>query len=206
MRRAIVSVLFSVVIAALTQVTARELPAWNDEQGTPRSLDDLRGDVVIVNFWATWCVPCVKELPLLGRIQDRYGERGVRVVGVSVDDPSNKDEVFAFSSAHGVRFEILIGGNTEHMRYLGLGEELPATAILDATGTVVARFRGVVTKRELKRALNSVLRGDAIESDPHTQAQGHHHEEHDQDHDHGEQRNDPGTKDIPVTEASLVPS
>ncbi len=206
MRRAIVSVLFSVLVAALTQVTARELPAWNDERGTPRSLDDLRGDVVIVNFWATWCVPCVKELPLLGRIQDRYGERGVRVVGVSVDDPSNMDEVFAFARAHGVGFEIVIGGNAEHMRHLGLGEELPATAILDATGTVVARFRGVVSKRELKRALNSVLRGDVTASDPHTQERDHHHEERDQDHDHGEQRKDPGSKGIPVTEASLVPS
>jgi thiol-disulfide isomerase/thioredoxin len=210
--RVAISVLVVVILTAPTIAATSEIAGWTDETGNPWSLAKLRGEVVIVNFWATWCLPCVEELPLLARMQDRYRKDGVRVVGVSVDDPANRDDVFAFARAHGGQFEVVIGGTTEHMHDLGLGEELPATAILDASGAVVARFRGVVSKRELKRALDSALRGDSVAADSQrVETEDRHdeqraHEHGGDDHPRGDKGREPDPAGAPVTQASLVPS
>lgn len=197
MCRVVIAFVCWVVVVSVSPAFGVQAPVWTDEAGAPRSLADLRGDVVVVNFWATWCVPCVEELPRLQGIQDRYADRGVRVVGVAVDDPAERDHVYAFARSRGVRFEVLTGGTTVHMRALGLGDVLPATAVLDANGAVVTRLRGVATRRELNRAVRDALQVEALATGEHS---------------HGPAA-EPGTaqagepaEGAKVSEASLVPS
>jgi peroxiredoxin len=72
-----------------------------------RRLADLRGQVVLVNIWATWCPPCLEELPSMQRLWDAYRDRGLRVIAVSIDDTDADDLIREFVSEHGLTFEIL---------------------------------------------------------------------------------------------------
>ena len=162
---------------------------WTDVSGRPFALADLRGQVVVLNFWATWCAPCVKEMPELVEIQDEYALYGVRVVGAAADPPSETDGVVRFARSKKLNFPIVLGADTAQMRALGLGVALPATVVLDRGGRVVERIDGVFKRRELEAAIDRALEG------------GDHHEDHGDaggDHVHVAKAR-PG-------EASLVPS
>ncbi|NDC39499.1 MAG: TlpA family protein disulfide reductase, partial [Proteobacteria bacterium] len=77
-----------------------------DTAGNVRSLSDFRGKVVLLNFWASWCGPCVSELPSLQRLAGRYAERGLVVLGVGVDDQSQSLE--QFQKAYGLSYPTLV--------------------------------------------------------------------------------------------------
>ncbi|MGQ0646399.1 MAG: TlpA disulfide reductase family protein, partial [Gemmatimonadaceae bacterium] len=64
-----------------------------------RTFDDYRGEVVLINLWATWCVPCVTEMPSIQRLYDRYRDAGLKVIGIATDDPPFADEVARFVHA-----------------------------------------------------------------------------------------------------------
>lgn len=76
-----------------------------------RGIADYRGEVVLVNLWATWCGPCVTEMPSLQGLYDRFRDRGLKVVGIAVDDPPFADRVAAFVRERGFTFEILHEGS-----------------------------------------------------------------------------------------------
>ncbi len=72
-----------------------------------RALADTRGDVVLLNVWATWCPPCVEEMPTMQRLWETYRDRGLRVIAVSIDDKGAGDVIRGFAREHGLTFEIL---------------------------------------------------------------------------------------------------
>lgn len=78
-----------------------------DEPVTTRTIADYRGDVLLLNVWATWCPPCVEELPSIQVVYDAYRDRGFRVAAVSVDDAGAGDLIREFRDSHGLTFEIL---------------------------------------------------------------------------------------------------
>lgn len=99
------------------------------------TLADYRGQVVLLNLWATWCGPCVVEMPSIQRLYDRYRSRGLRVVGVSVDDPPFAGRVRAFVAEHRLTFDILHEGSGRiEQTYRSRG--LPATYIIARDGRI----------------------------------------------------------------------
>lgn len=80
-----------------------------------RALESYKGKVVLVNYWATWCAPCVDEFPSLVKLQKQYRDQGLVVVGISFDDPDDKAKVVAFTGQNQVDFPILMrkGGSVE---------------------------------------------------------------------------------------------
>lgn len=72
-----------------------------------RTLSDLRGDVVLLNVWATWCPPCLEEMPTMQRLWEAYGDRGLRVIAISIDDTGAGGLIREFATTHGLTFEIL---------------------------------------------------------------------------------------------------
>lgn len=117
--------------------------------GGTGSLDDYRGRVVLLNFWATWCPPCVEEMPALQRLQERLEPEGLSVVGLNVDAPMGQldraarrgGNVRRFVSEHGLGFDILLDPEGETLQRYGV-TGLPTTLLIDREGRVVSRTVG----------------------------------------------------------------
>jgi len=132
--------------------------AWTDLTGARQSLAAWRGRIVIVNFWATWCRPCLDEMPALGAIQNDYAALGVQTIGIAADGTDGAENVLAFARRVGIVFPVWLGATTADMAALGVGPALPATVVLDRDGTIAHRVSGVVDAGELRRVLDRLLR------------------------------------------------
>src|SRR5437588_7429528 len=91
-------------------------------------LSDLRGKPVVLNFWATWCVPCNAEMPMLVEMEKQYGGRGVVFIGASLDEVKTKSRIPEFLSEHKIGFAIWYGATADDLARLKMGEAVPATA------------------------------------------------------------------------------
>mgnify|MGYP002622321323 CR=1 FL=1 len=118
-------------------------PAWEAEtlDGTLVSLEDLRGEVVMLNVWATWCAPCLREMPALQAFHEAYADQGVRVVAASVDRNSAVGQVRRFLDEHGITFTVLLDPDQSIMsRFRTLG--VPETFLIDREGVIAHRWIG----------------------------------------------------------------
>jgi len=122
--------------------------------GSPVSLSSLRGKLVLLNFWATWCAPCREELPAFSKWQHVYGTRGLQVLGVSMDD-----EVAAvrhFLATRPVAYPVVMGDAQLGERFGGvLG--LPLSYLISADGRVVARYQGEARLPAMEAQIRSHL-------------------------------------------------
>jgi peroxiredoxin len=108
--------------------------------GTSLSLAELRGKVVLLNFWATWCVPCRKEMPAIEALYQRYKDRGLEVLAISLDKGSTT-VVEAFVKEVGVTYLVALDPSWATARTYGV-RGLPATFLIDRAGNVVLRELG----------------------------------------------------------------
>ena len=116
-----------------------------------------KGKPMVIYFWATWCKPCVKEVPELIKLYDEYRGKDVVVLGIAVD---NADKVQAFMKERGVTYPVLVGGNEAIDLSKKLGNKvggLPFTVIVDKKGHVVKTYLGEVTKPNLEEILKPIL-------------------------------------------------
>jgi len=127
-------------------------------------LNSHRGDIVIVNFWATWCAPCLKEIPDLLRLQQENASEGVKLIGVAVDEPTeNSAEVERFRSRYFPAFLTYARAGAEMDELAQVidptwNEVVPTTYLLDRQGRVVKRIQGKKTLEEFRSALEAVSR------------------------------------------------
>ena len=129
----------------------------HDTQGNTQDISKYKGRIVVLNFWATWCVPCQHEMPLLAEMQKKYGNKGVVVLGASIDDEKSQPLIQAFAEKNKIPFPLLVDGTTDEMQQLQLGEAIPATAFFDVDGTLVARVLGELDKSDLEKRLEWML-------------------------------------------------
>jgi peroxiredoxin len=119
--------------------------------------EQFNGQVLLLNFWATWCEPCLREMPMLVDIQTQYGSEGLQVLGVAVDDPQN---AMAFAREHGITYPILVGmgdvmalnasyGNTDGV--------LPYSVLVDRDGIVRWQYVGEIPKNDITTLLQRFL-------------------------------------------------
>ena len=127
-------------------------------EGDSVSLESLREDVVLLNVWATWCAPCRKEIPELQQLQERYGERGLHVVGVSLDAPGSNERVREFLREFGVEYTILRDPHEAIGGLLGV-VGMPTTVLIDRDGVIRWRHLGAVSAEDpgLLEALERTL-------------------------------------------------
>lgn len=131
--------------------------ALKDLFGVEQKLSALRGRVVVLNFWATYCAPCRKEMPDLSAIQNQYAALGVQVVGASAEHLEDQKKVLQFVRETKINFPVWLGATVTDMARFGLGPDLPGTAIVGRDGKIVWRTKGVVNEAELKRELDTLL-------------------------------------------------
>lgn len=124
-----------------------------DMNGKPVSLADFRGKVVVLDFWATWCPPCKKEIPDFVELQRQYGSKGVQFVGIALDEPNKVTE---FVQQNGINYPILLGNDAITAKYGGI-DGIPTTFVIDKNGKIVNRFEGFrprnVFETEIKKLL-----------------------------------------------------
>lgn len=128
-----------------------------DSDGTPQSLQQWHGKVLVVNFWATWCVPCREEMPEFVRVQTELGPRGVQFVGIAIDQ---RDKVVQFAKELELNYPTLIGSYSAMDAAKPLGNELaalPFTVILDRDGHVAHTQLGPFKSAQLRSILSNLL-------------------------------------------------
>jgi peroxiredoxin len=122
-----------------------EAPAFRAETIDPpvktRTLADYRGEVLLLNVWATWCVPCVQEMPTFQKLYEAHADSGLAVVAVSIDDPGAEDLIREFRKQYGLTFEILHDPTTAIMDLLP-HFAVPQTLVIDRRGRVRASRYG----------------------------------------------------------------
>lgn len=128
-----------------------------DPFGTEQRLSALKGRIVVLNFWATYCIPCRKEMPDLAAIQNEYAALGVQVVGASTDEVSDRDKVLQFVKETKVNFPIWIGATTADMMRFGLGGALPGTVVINRDGRISKVISGIVNQADLKKQIDTML-------------------------------------------------
>ena len=135
-------------------IMAISLPSLD---GKLEALEQWRGKVLVVNYWATWCIPCRDEIPVFVRLQDRYRGRGVQFVGIALDQPH---KVRPYAAELGMNFPILIGdiGAIDLTRRFGnRAGALPFTVIIGRTAQVADTHLGVLTEAMLDPLLKALI-------------------------------------------------
>lgn len=128
-----------------------------DLSGVEQSLTALKGRIVILNFWATYCIPCRKEMPDLAKIQNEFAPFGVQVIGVNTDDEEDRKKVLQFVKETKINFPVWVDGDMELMMRFGLGGALPGTVVIGRDGRVTKIISGVVDPVALKKDIEALL-------------------------------------------------
>jgi thiol:disulfide interchange protein len=116
---------------------------------------DTNGKVVVVNFWATWCVPCIREIPSFNRMHKELGTKGVVVLGVSMDD-EGAARVERFLKKHPMEYTVALGSDAIRQQYK-IEDLLPVTIVFDRAGKQVKRFEGFTSEADLQAAVQLAL-------------------------------------------------
>ena len=127
-----------------------------DLSGTPRSIRSWPGKSMIVNFWATWCAPCRREIPLLREIQQKHGAEGFQIVGVAVDI---REDVIKYAQEIGIDYPVLIGeqDGLDAVNKFGQGSlGFPFTVFTDNQGRIVLFHLGEIHKEQADVLLSAV--------------------------------------------------
>ena len=129
---------------------------WPDVQGRTVDLGQMRGRILVVNFWAPWCPPCVEEIPLLNRLAQRWQSRGVKFIGIGVDTPTN---IGQFLEKTPTSYLAPVAGfaAVELSRELGnTAGGLPFTVIIDQDERIYRRITGKIAETDIVEALSAL--------------------------------------------------
>lgn len=134
------------------QVPDIDLPRLD---GGTLNLTDHRGEVVLVNFWATWCAPCIREIPDLAALHEQFGPEGLTIVGVSVDE-GGLDTVRPFAEEHDIPYP-LVAATAEFTAAFGEVYSLPTTFLINRDGEIERRVIGIFPVDAMRPQLRSML-------------------------------------------------
>jgi thiol-disulfide isomerase/thioredoxin len=128
-----------------------------DTNGTAYTYEQLRGKVVVVNFWATWCKPCLKEIPAFSRVYDKYKPRGVMFLGVLTGDQATADELLNFASDNEMTYPIVRESSDIRMSFIDDMDNLPTTLIFDRGGKQIYGRAGGLSEQRLSELIEPLV-------------------------------------------------
>jgi cytochrome c biogenesis protein CcmG/thiol:disulfide interchange protein DsbE len=151
-----------VLYAREDQTTGKRAPDFTlkDPEGNHYKLSDHFGKgPILLNFWATWCVPCIEELKQMKRIYKKYSDKGVEFLAISVDDPKTVGRVNSFVKSHHYPFKILLDTNSEVM-HLYQSKVPPFTVLINYSGMIVYSHLGyrMGDEKEIETQLKNLLK------------------------------------------------
>jgi thiol-disulfide isomerase/thioredoxin len=132
---------------------------WTQLDGRRGGLEDLRGQVVVLDFWATYCPPCREEIPHLVRLQKQYGPKGLKVIGLNVGGEEDQPKVPDFVKLYGIQYQLADPDPETTNLFLAEDDSIPQTFVLDRHGRLVRHFVGYDSQvgAELEAAVNDAL-------------------------------------------------
>jgi peroxiredoxin len=148
--RSIHFVLLSVLLLIASVSNAQEF-TFKDTKGQTQRLSDYRGKWVLVNFWATWCPPCLQEIPDLMALHKAHKDKDLVVIGVALDSTSKSVEKFA--AKHKIDYPLVVG-SYEMAAQIAQIEDLPTTYLFDPQGKAVSFQVGMVTREDIENYIN----------------------------------------------------
>lgn len=140
--------------------------SFSDVDGQPYALNQWQGDVLVLNFWATWCPPCRQEIPEFIELQRALGDKGLQFVGIAIDEAGAVKDYIA---AVGINYPILIGeeeGNALAGRLGNYFNALPFSAVFDRNGQLVHTHPGLFSKEQIAEVIKPLLAGASDENSP----------------------------------------
>lgn len=140
---------------AVQELWARTL---KDSQGTPQALQQWQGKIVVLNFWATWCKPCVQEMPELQALHQELQTKNVALLGIAIDTVNN---IGTFAQRHNITYPLFAAGIEGTDISAAMGNQvggLPYTALIDQEGKIVKTYMGRIKIEELRRDIQSLIR------------------------------------------------
>lgn len=131
-------------------------------EGAEATLAESAGQVVLIDFWATWCKPCLEMMPHVQLLHDRYAGAGFAVMGISIDEGEDRREkVSKFLNKHGITYPVYLDKYAEPAWHLYGVKAVPAMFLIDRQGQVVAQWTGTVDEKVVVREVQRVLAQDA---------------------------------------------
>jgi thiol-disulfide isomerase/thioredoxin len=132
-------------------------------ESVQQSVDAYRGKVVILDFWATWCGPCRMEIPGFITLQNKYRDRGLEIVGISIDpiaprgNPGGAPAVAPFVQSNGINYSIFMVNNASALKGYNVNQGIPTTYVLDRSGNVFKTYIGAQPMSVFENDVNSLL-------------------------------------------------
>jgi thiol-disulfide isomerase/thioredoxin len=127
-----------------------------DMDGKDVNLASFKGKVLLLNFWATWCPPCKEEIPSFVELQAKYGDKGLMIVGISVDDPIDKLKPFA--QEFQMNYPVLAGADhTDVQEAFGPMFGIPVSVLISRDGMICKRFIGGASRQQFEREIKALL-------------------------------------------------
>jgi cytochrome c biogenesis protein CcmG/thiol:disulfide interchange protein DsbE len=148
-------------VAAQAPVCTGARPAANlqftlkDMDGQDVALSSFKGQVIVLNFWATWCGPCRLEIPDFVQLRSTYGDQGLAILGVSVDDPVDKLKPFAAELK--MNYPVLVGRGRDDLKQAYPLYGLPNTFIIARDGTLCRKHSGFALRAQLEPIIRALL-------------------------------------------------
>lgn len=161
----------SVLSSEASQQGAKAIFAENlpDLQGENQTVSQWMGNVIVVNFWATWCTPCQEEIPEFIETQEKFRDQGLVFVGIAIDQA---DKVKMFSQDFGINYPVLVGSLNTWSLLEAAGNRqsaLPYTVVINRSGEIVETYLGRVNQKKLEKTVIPLLK-DHPQSEPQKQA------------------------------------
>ena len=154
---ALVTIVLAFCGTARTRAIAAPDLTLTNLDGKPHSLAEYRGKIVVLNFWATWCLPCREEMPMLSKLAPTYDEKDVAFLAASIDDAQTQSKIAHFLEKKKITLAVFTGATPDSLKQFNLGEIVPATLILDRDSSPVFRIEGEASKKDISSRLDWLL-------------------------------------------------
>ena len=146
-------------LAPVEQTSPTPLPDFNlpDVSGNQHNISEWQGKILIINFWATWCPPCLKEIPEFMALQEQYAAKGLQFIGIAIDDQEPVEEYLATTK---INYPILIGGVTGIALAHQLGnivDAVPFTLVVNQQGQIIHRQPGEFSREQIMKIITPLL-------------------------------------------------
>ena len=154
-------IVFLVVFVLQSSLNAKNVHklSFHDLEGRQTRLKDLDGQIIVLNFWATWCGPCRAELPRLAELSKQYPPEKVSFVLLSIDEKGKFDQVRKFVADQNLSLPVWVGASVNQLEDFSGVNVVPATLIVDEHGEIVRAINGEAQPDDVKRVLDWLLAG-----------------------------------------------